>query len=191
MQFRSIWSSVKVSFSAQPAAGQLRLSHNKKGQNPTARPTLGRSKFILGVATSSAPSVQLAFSSDTQSRKRPQVGRIWITCRYNQAIFKTTGFCAANFPPFDIFAEHKMRHPISKPTAGRSKFKTRVAPNNASVGTQLYRATRNIENDRRKVEISNTCRYIQLMSRTSLSAQPAAQQFRFSHIVVICTQPFA
>ena len=88
--------------------------------------------------------------------------------------FSNQGFCAASCQPFQIFAEHKMRHPISKPTAGRSKFKTRVAPNNASVGTQLYRATRNIENDRRKVEISNTCRYILLMSRTSFSAQPAA-----------------
>ena len=71
--------------------------------------------------------------------------------------FSNQGFCAASCQPSLIFAQHKLRHPISKPTAGRSKFKTRVAPNNASVGTQLYRATRNIENDRREVEICNTC----------------------------------
>ena len=55
----------------------------------TARPTSGRSKFILGVATTSAPSGQSAFSSNTQSRNRPQVGRIQITCRYIQVIFLT------------------------------------------------------------------------------------------------------
>ena len=51
--------------------------------------------------------------------------------------FSNQGFCAASCQPFLIFAEHKMRHPFSNPTAGRSKFRTGVAPNNASVGTQL------------------------------------------------------
>ena len=58
-----------------------------------------------------------------------------------------------------------MRHPISKPTAGRSEFKTGVAAKNASVETQLIRATRKIANDRetdlRSVEIHIRCRYNQ------------------------------
>ena len=59
---------------------------------------------------------------------------------------------------------HRRRF-LRGPTAGRSKFKTRVAAKNASVGTQLYRATRKIENDRetnlRSVEIHTRCRYNQ------------------------------
>ena len=74
-----------------------------------------------------------------------------------------------------------MRHPNSKPTAGRSKFKTRVAPNNASVGTQLYRATRNIENDRREVEICKICvsTYYSCLKPASSSVKPA---FLRSHL---------
>ena len=48
--------------------------------------------------------------------------------------FSNQGFCETSCQPSLIFAEHKLRHPISKPTAGRSKFRTGVAPNN---GTQL------------------------------------------------------
>ena len=171
MQFRSIWSSVKVSFSAQPAAGQLRLSHNKKGQHPKARPTLGRSKFILGVATTSAPSGQSAFSSNTQSRNRPQVGRIQITCRYIQVIFLTrvSAKPAANH----LWSLHNINcdtQSQNRPPVGWNSGRVSLQTTELSYHT----ATPNLETDPRTVEISNTCRCILLMPRTSFSAQPAA-----------------
>ena len=63
--------------------------------------------------------------------------------------FSNQGFCAASCQPSLIFAQHKLRHPISKPTAGRLKFRTGVAPNNRTQLSHCDTQSRNRPKDGR------------------------------------------
>ena len=96
-------------------------------RHPISKPTAGRSEFETGVAAKNASvETQLNRATRKSANDRETDFRsieIHIRCRYNQRALWAVRILE--------------RHPISKPTAGRSKLRTGVAPNNASVGTQL------------------------------------------------------